>query len=111
MTTPRNFTDFIAEAQKQAISSLRQANEFSLSAAEAAVGLVPDDPALPFQGRLPRPTEIVEASFEFAGQILALEKEYALRLAEVWSTGAGKAAESATNAADRAPARKAGARS
>jgi len=98
------FSELMAQSQKQAISSLKQAQEFSARAAEIAVGLVPGDASLGMAERLPTPKEVVEASFGFAGQVLDLQKDYALRIADILTAGAdeaGKSTAKATSAASK----------
>ena len=82
----------VTEAQRQALSSLKQASELSVRAAEAAAGLVSTDDGV----RSPTPHEVVETSYGFAGEILEIQKAYALRLADL----AGAATQ---NAAPKPP--------
>jgi hypothetical protein len=87
-TTTTDFAALFAGAQKQAIASIKQAQDVSLKAARVAVGLVPGDgPALP---AFPAPRAIVESSFGFVGEVLNLQRAYALELADIVAEGAGK---------------------
>jgi hypothetical protein len=85
-TTTTDFATLFAGAQKQAIASIKQAQDVSLRAARVAVGLVPGDGAAlpPF----PTPRAIFESSFGFAGEVLKLQRAYALELADIVAEGA-----------------------
>jgi hypothetical protein len=72
------FTDLAAEAQRQTLAAIKQAQDFSLRAAELAVGLVPRD-----TGTREVPKDAVEGAFAFAGQVLQQQKAYALRMTEI----------------------------
>jgi hypothetical protein len=82
------FAELAAEAQRQTLSALKQAQDLSLRSAELAVGLVPD--AKPVT-----PKDAVEGAFGFAGQVLQQQKTYALRLTEIL-TGAAETAPAGT---------------
>jgi hypothetical protein len=91
-TITTDYTALLAAAEKQAISSLKQAQEVSLRATKVAVGLIPDAGA---PAGLPTPREVVESSFTFANEILTAQKAYALELAEIVSEGTAKFAKPA----------------
>lgn len=88
MNQPTTFADLSAEAQRQTLSSLKQAHELSIRAAELASGLVPE-------AKLPTAKETVEGAFGFAGQVLQQQKAYALRMTEI-VTGADQPAAAKT---------------
>jgi hypothetical protein len=80
--TATTYVELAAEAQKQALSALKQAQDLSLQAAEIAIGLTPRQPAETL-GKLPAPADLVEGAFSFAGQVLQQQKTYALRMTEL----------------------------
>jgi hypothetical protein len=84
MNQATTFAELAAEAQRQTLSALKQAQDLSLRGAELAIGAVPE-------AKLPTPKETVEGAFGFAGQALQQQKAYALRLTEIL-TGASAAA-------------------
>jgi hypothetical protein len=90
MNQATTFADLSAEAQRQTLSSLKQAHELSIRAAELASGLVPRD-----TGTRSVAKETVEGAFAFAGQVLQQQKAYALRMTEI-VTGADQPAEAKT---------------
>ena len=81
------------EAQKQALATLEQFQQVSLKAAEAAASFVPADPWPGVSNAIPKPTDLIEATFGFYGKVLESQKAYAMRLADV----ATKAAEAGPN--------------
>jgi hypothetical protein len=80
--TATTFVELTADAQKQALTAFKQAQDLSLRGAELAFGLVHAQPGDAI-GMLPTPTELVEGWFGFAGQVLHQQKAYALRLTEL----------------------------
>ena len=83
MTQATTFADLAAEAQRQTLSALKQAQELSLRGAELAVGLAPRD-----TGTRSVAKDSVEGAFTFAGQVLQQQKAYALRMTEIVTGGA-----------------------
>jgi hypothetical protein len=79
------FADLAADAQRQTLHALKQAQDLSLRGAELAVGLVPEA----------KPKDAVEGAFAFAGQLLQQQKAYALRMTEIL-TGAAEPAPAKT---------------
>ena len=84
--TASNFVELAVEAQKQALTALKNAQDLSLKATELAIGSVPSqgDVTEAF-GTVPSPTEVIEGAFGFAGQVLQQQKSYALRVTELFA--------------------------
>jgi hypothetical protein len=82
------FAELAAEAQRQTLHALKQAQDLSLRGAELAVGFLPEATA-------PTPKHAVEGAFAFAGQILQQQKAYALRMTAI-VTGAAEPAPAKT---------------
>jgi hypothetical protein len=78
MTQATTFAELAAEAQRQTLSSLKQAQDLSIRGAELAVGLRDNGTR-----SVPTPQEAVEGAFAFAGQVLQQQKAYALRMTEI----------------------------
>jgi hypothetical protein len=68
------YTKVAQEAQEQTLSAIRQAQDASLKI--ASVGWEQAE-------QLPTPAQAIESAFDFAGRVLELQKQYALRLAGV----------------------------
>ncbi len=88
MTT--NLTTLAGEAQKQALAALKQAQDVSIEATEFAIGLGSRQPS-EVLAELPKPAEVVEGAFAFAGQVLQQQKVYALRMTELMTRAAERA--------------------
>jgi hypothetical protein len=84
VSQPTTFADLAAEAQRQTLTALKQAQDLSLKGAELAVGLVPE-------ANVPKAKDAVEGAFAFASQVLQQQKAYALRMTEIL-TGAAESA-------------------
>ena len=80
------YKSLVAEAQTQALSSLKEAQDLWLKATEAAVGLLPDAST----PELPTAKDIVTQSFAFGTKVFEAQKEFAVRLAEILDTAAAK---------------------
>ena len=80
-TTTKSTTEFatlVAEAQKDAIAALKQAQDYSLKTAELALSLSSEKAE-----NLPAPATVIESGFAFAAKVLETQKNYALRLTEI----------------------------
>ena len=88
-TTTTDFTTIVANAQKQALTSIKRAQDASLEAARATVGLV-NGGSLP---AFPSPRTAVESTFAFYGEVLNLQRQYALELTDIVTDGFGKLAK------------------
>jgi hypothetical protein len=88
-TTNATSTKEVTNAFTDAIvSSVKQGQELAFSGISAWVDLtgktfaLPKADSLPFAGALPNPREFVEASFGFYEELLATQKEFAIKLAD-----------------------------
>jgi pyruvate-formate lyase-activating enzyme len=83
MTQATTFAELAAEAQRQTLTALKQAQDLSLRGAELTLR-VPVSPGL-------NASEAIEGAFGFAAQVLQQQKAYALRMTEIL-TGASEPA-------------------
>jgi hypothetical protein len=81
-TTTAQIKDFFADTQKQALLALEGAQDWSLRAAELAIGLLPPPPQTYLPKGLPTAAELVEGGFGLASKVLDSQKAFALRIAE-----------------------------
>jgi hypothetical protein len=91
VTQVTNFAELAAEAQRQTLASLKQAQDLSLRGAELVVGLMPRETGTPSV-----PKDAVEGAFAFAGQVLQQQKAYALRMTEIVTGAADSSARATT---------------
>lgn len=77
-----DFTAVAAEGQKEALAAITQAHESMLRLAELGMSSIPTAAS---PASLPKPTDLVQASYDFAGKILEEQKAFVLRLTEIAS--------------------------
>ena len=78
--------DLINKAQDATIDSVR-------TLAETVEGFVPELPALPFTGRLPEPSSVVDDAFDFAAKLLESQRRFAKELFAAAAPVTSKATE------------------
>ena len=87
-TSPQDVTNAFTEA---IVSSVKQGQDLAFSGISAWVDLtgkafpLPKADSLPFASAIPNPREFIEASFGFAEELLATQKEFAIKLADAVS--------------------------
>jgi hypothetical protein len=84
MSTSKGFVDFWSDAVDQGLQVLRQAQDWSLQATEAALGR---------RAEVPSAAVVVEWSFDTAGKVLEQQRAYALRLTELLTPRASSQAK------------------
>jgi len=95
----RDYTEFMTKMQDDTIDAIKQAQDASFSAfasmREYAAKYAPDfnKPAA-IEG-MPTATEVIERSFDFAGKLIELQKEYAIKAAEYIAAASKKTARTA----------------
>jgi len=78
-----DFTAVAAEGQKQALAAITHAHESMLRLAELSMNSIPT--ATPSAASLPKPIDLVQASYDFAGKLLVEQRSFALKLTEIAS--------------------------
>ncbi len=78
-----DFTAVTAEGQRQALAAITQAHESMLRLAELGLNSIPT--AMPSAASLPKPIDLVQASYAFVGKLLEEQKSFALKLTEIAS--------------------------
>ncbi len=88
------FVELATDAQKQALRSLRDAQDLGIRTAETTLEAFSgaDMPSLP-TGK-----QLVEANFAFAGQLLEQQKSFALRMTDLAAETARRFADAAETA-------------
>lgn len=77
-TTTTSYSKLAAEAHEQTLKAIEQAQDGSIKLAAVAWEQAQ---------QLPTPAQAIESTFDFAGRVLELQKQYALRLAGVVAAG------------------------
>jgi hypothetical protein len=85
---PTKTTDATSALTDAFVTSVKQGQELAFSGITAWADLtgkalsLPKVDSLPFADAIPNPREIVEASFGFAEELLATQKEFAIKLVD-----------------------------
>jgi hypothetical protein len=89
-------TDFTDAVQEQVTSGIKQAQEINLAALEVARDFAalfqPKNGSLPLPTLpkgLPSPTKVIDQAYGFAGKLLELQHDYAVRLVEAMTPANG----------------------
>ena len=77
MARNAEFTTFVADAQKQTLASIKEAQDLSLRWLDLVSGSLPKAPA-------PAVKPSIEAAFNVASQVLSLQKSYTLAIADAF---------------------------
>jgi hypothetical protein len=85
---PTKTEDATSAFTEAIVSTVKQGQELAVSGINAWVDFtgktfnLPKSDALPFASSIPNPREVVEASFGFAEELLATQKEFAIKLVD-----------------------------
>jgi hypothetical protein len=103
-----DFNQYVNKFQEETLKAVKQAQDANVAAFQQARELFTEVASLdkmPTLENLPTPTKFVEMSFNFANQMLELRKQYALQVADLFTTvqkdatqATVRAAQAATNA-------------
>ena len=98
-----DYTEYANQVNEGVLAAIKQTQEANLSALEAFRELFSQYAPTPARASVaewvPSPTQVVEKTFDFAAQLLQIQKEYALRVAETIASAQKKAAGAAKNIA------------
>lgn len=109
MSTTQEFTRKIQKAQGQTLDTARAAQDVMVEAMTTWTVMAHAVPGFDkFVGQLPDFTEVIDTHFDFAGQVLASQRDFAGRVAAVTDskTPAPAATKAAPKAITSAPAKK-----
>jgi hypothetical protein len=81
---PAPTIDYTLSAQDKSLDALRQSQTAILDIVEtwskAVENTVQDLPAIPVASALPTPQEIIKTSYDFAGKVLAAQRDFSEKL-------------------------------
>jgi hypothetical protein len=79
-------TDFADAVQEQVTSGIKQAQEINLAALEVARDFAalfqPTKGSFALPKGVPAPTKVLDQAYDFAGKLLELQHDYAVRIVE-----------------------------
>jgi hypothetical protein len=99
------YNEFITKTQADILGVVKQAQENNVKAIQSfgdavaeyatrAKSFSPDT-------KLPTPTEVIESAFGFTAQLVELQKNYYVKMAETFATAQKKATETVAHAAKK----------
>jgi hypothetical protein len=82
-----NVSEYMTKFQEEGLAAIKQTQDASLNAMksfrEFTKEMTEKPGSMPALENIPTPTQLVELSFGFAGQLLELRKAFTLRIAEM----------------------------
>ena len=104
MTT---YTEFITKTQSEILDAVKQVQETNAKAiatfGDAVAEYATKAKTLSSDAKFPTPTEVIESAFGFTSQLVELQKNYYVKLAETFAAAQKKATDAV---ASHAPAPK-----
>lgn len=92
-----DYTEFIGKTQDEILSAVKQAQETNVKAftsfGEAMAEYANKARAMGTNASLPTPAEIVTSTFGFAAQLVELQKNYYVKIAETFASAQKKATD------------------
>lgn len=100
-----NYTEFITKTQNDILSTVKQAQESNVKAlasfGDAVAEYATKAKSMTGDVKLPTPTEVIESAFGFTAQLVEMQKNYYVKIAETFATAQKKATESMAPAAKK----------
>ena len=92
-----NYTEFISKTQNDILNAVKQAQETNVKAitsfGDAVAEYAAKAKTMSVDTKLPTPTEVIESAFGFTAQLVELQKNYYVKIAETFATAQKKATE------------------
>lgn len=100
-----NYTEFIAKTQNDILNAVKQAQETNVKAIATFGDAIADYAAkaksMSAETTLPTPTEVIESAFGFTAQLVEMQKNYYVKIAESFATVQKKASDAVVPAAKK----------
>ena len=94
-----DYTEFVAKTQTDILAAVKQAQQNNVKAIEAFNDRMAEyakrAKSLATETKLPTPTEVIESAFGFTAQLIELQKNYYVNLAETFATAQKKTTDAA----------------
>lgn len=101
-----DFDQFAAKVQEETLKAVKQAQDTNVAVLQRARDLFADASnanKVPSFENLPTPAKAVELAFDYANKVLELQKDYALRVAEIFTSVQKDAAQTTARNAETSP--------
>ena len=100
-----NYSEFVAKTQSDILSAVKQAQETNVKAistfGDAVAEYTAKAKAMTGDTKLPTPSEVIESAFGFTAQLVELQKNYYVKIAETFASAQKKATEAVAPAAKK----------
>ena len=100
-----DYTEFINKTQTEILSAVKQAQENNVKAMQSFSEAIADytnrAKAFSTDRKLPHPAEVMESAFGFTAQLIELQKNYYVKMAETFAAASKKATETAVPASKK----------
>ena len=92
-----NYNEFIAKAQSDILGAVKQAQETNVKAitsfGDAVAEYAHKAKTMSTDAKIPTPTEVIESAFGFTAQLVEMQKNYYVKIAETFANAQKKATE------------------
>jgi hypothetical protein len=92
-----NYTEFISKTQSDILGAVKQAQETNVKAiasfGDAVAEYANKAKTMTGETKLPTPTEVIESAFGFTAQLVELQKNYYVKIAETFASAQKKATD------------------
>ena len=99
------YTEFLTKTQDEILTAVKQAQENNVKAmtqfGDAIADYATRARTFPTNATLPTPSEMISTSFGFAAQLVELQKQYYVKIAETFASAQKKATEAIVPATKR----------
>ncbi len=102
-----DFNEYVSKFQEETLKAVKQGQDANIAAFQQARELfseVANIDKLPSMDNLPSPTKLVEVSFDYANRLLELRKQYAMAVADLFTSVQKDATQATARAAQAATA-------
>ena len=92
-----DYTEFISKTQTDILNAVKQAQENNVKAiasfGDAVAEYATRAKSFSTDKKLPTPTDVIESAFGFTAQLIELQKNYYVKMAETFASAQKKATE------------------
>ena len=97
-----NYNEFITKTQSDILGAVKQAQETNVKAiasfGDAVAEYANKAKTMTTDAKIPTPTEIMESAFGFTAQLVEMQKNYYVKIAETFASAQKKATEAVSAA-------------
>jgi hypothetical protein len=92
-----NYNEFMAKTQGEILGAVKQAQETNVKAitsfGDAVAEYANKAKTMPTEMNMPTPTQVIESAFGFTAQLVEMQKNYYVKIAETFANAQKKATQ------------------